>query len=100
LSEVDPKERIEELNGQLMNELNSWDLLGIEPNNIIAFNPTKNEFWLTSLTQYLANKGIIDEDEFVIFFKERMLSEIRRVRTEIVEPQIARRLHIPGNGPH
>lgn len=96
---MENKERIEELNGQLQTELNSWDLLNVDPNQVIQFNPTKTDFWLQSITKYLVDKGIIDEDEFVIFFKESMLSELKRVRKQVVEPEVARaRIHIP-DGP-
>ena len=80
--------------------MNAWDLVGVDPNMVINFNPTKVDIWLQALTKYLADTGIIDEDRFVIFFKEKMLGELKKVRQEVIEPQIARaKIFTPGNGP-
>lgn len=95
------QERIEKLNEQLMEELAEWEKLGVDPNQVILFNPAKNDIWLTSLTQFLAEKGIIDEDEFVIYFKERMLADFIHIRTTEVEPAVARsKIHVPNGIPN
>jgi hypothetical protein len=97
LADVNPK--IEELNVQLQAELNRWELLGVDPNQVVNFNPTKIDIWVQALTKFLANKEIIDEDEFVIFFKEEMLRIFKTLRTEAVEPEIAKhKIHVPNKG--
>lgn len=97
---MEPNERILELNKQLEEELNKWDALGTEPNQVINFNPTRNDIWLQALTHFLVDKEIIDEDEFVIYFKERMLREFKKVREEHLEPMAARaRIALPDGIP-
>ena len=81
-------DRIQELNKALENELGKWDILGVEPNQVIAFNPVKNDIWLQCITKFLSDKGIIEEGEFVIYFKEAMLRELEKVRRDIVEPEV------------
>lgn len=93
------QERIEKLNEQLMEELAEWEKLGVDPNQAILFNPAKNDIWLQSLTHFLCEKGVIEEDEFIIYFKERMLRDFIHIRTTEVEPAIARsKIHIPSDG--
>jgi hypothetical protein len=99
LASVDPQERIEELNTQLKKELEAWNLLGVDPIQVIQFNPVKCDIWLQSLTQFLADKGLIDENEFVIYFKEQMLKQFKDIRTQILEPQAIRnKIIIPDDG--
>ena len=98
IEESDINPRILELNKQLEGEIASWQLLGVMPENVIQFNPVKNDIWLQCITKFLAEKGIIDEDEFVIFFKECMLSTLSQIRKQIIEPQAARaQIHLPGS---
>jgi len=79
---------LEELNVLWEEELNKWDQLGVEPNQVIEFNPVQNNMWIKCLTQFLIDKGVIeDEHEWVLYFKRIFLEHIISAR-ETVEPQI------------
>ena len=83
---INPK--IEAINKELAVELDEWEKMGVEdPNQLIMFNPMHITGWIKSLTKFLVEKGVIDEDEFIIAFKQHMLDNLREVR-EKVEPQV------------
>jgi hypothetical protein len=73
-------------------------MMGVDPNQVVQFNPTKIDIWVQTLTKFLADKGVIDEEEFVIYFKEQMLETLTKIRTEAVEPELAKKIHLPNKG--
>jgi hypothetical protein len=84
------QERIEALNIALAEEIHEWEKMGVpDPNMIIVFNPMQISMWVKSLTQFLANKGIIDEGEFMVDFKTHMLENLVKAR-EQAEPEVRR----------
>jgi hypothetical protein len=92
------EQKIEELNEQLYAELTVWEELGIQdPNAVINFNPMQMSMWLKSLTKFLSEKGIIEESEFILSFKQHMLKELIRVREEQVEPEV-RKMKLKDSG--
>lgn len=100
MADIDPKERILELNDLLNQEIQIWEQLGVEPNDVVLKNEMKTDIWIQTLTKHLANKGIIVEDEFMIMFKEKMLENLKNIRAEI-EPRVkaakmeAMGIHLP-----
>lgn len=54
-----------------------------DPNMAISFNGMQQQAWLKSLTQFLVKKDIIDEGEFMLFFKQEMLEKLKSAREEI-----------------
>ncbi len=89
MNEIDYKERIQELNKEFEQELNEWEKLNVDPVNVFVFNTYKNETWIKALTLFLAEKGIIVEDEFVVFMKEHQIKTLKDLRPQI-EEQIKR----------
>lgn len=80
--------KVEVLNAELGEEIGEWQKMGIDdPNQVIIFNPMQQTMWVKSLTSFLVKKGIIDEPEFMVHFKEHMLDNLRKARQE-VEPEV------------
>jgi hypothetical protein len=100
LIDIDPQERIKELNNLLNEEIQIWEELGVEPNNVVIKNEMKTDIWIQTLTKHLAETGIIDENKFMIMFKEKMLQNLKNIRAEI-EPKVkaakmeAMGIHLP-----
>jgi hypothetical protein len=92
------EQQIEEINAKLYAELAIWEELGIQdPNVVINFNPMQMSMWLKSLTKFLSEKGIIEESEFILFFKQNMLENLVKVREEQVEPEV-RKMKLKDSG--
>jgi hypothetical protein len=96
--DVNTNTKIIELNNKLETELNRWTMMGVDPNQVIQFNPTKIDIWVQTLTKFLSSKGVIDEEEFVIYFKEQMLETLSKIRIEVVEPELGKKIHLPNKG--
>lgn len=88
MPDIDKAKQIEELNEKFQAEMKAWEDMGVEdPNMAIAFNPMQMNMWVKSLTQFLVDKGIIDEDEWIIKFKTHFIESLQEARAEI-EPEM------------
>lgn len=85
MADIDPKERIIELNKEFEQEMDEWEKMGVDPSIVINFNPQKMEMWVKATTKHLVEKGIIDEDEWVICFKETYIEALKAARPEVAE---------------
>lgn len=73
------KLHIENLNVDLRNELQLWELGGIDPGNI-SVNGFLQDVWIFAIRDFLVEKGLIDDLEFTAFYKERLLSKLKEMR--------------------
>ena len=91
MADIDYKAKIDDLNDQLEAELGEWMELQVDPNQLFTqtvFNPMNIAVWLRCITDFLVQKGVIEnEDEFIVFMKERMMEDLTRMRAQ-VEPQV------------
>jgi len=96
LADVEPNPRIIELNKEFEEEMAKWEEIQIDPTSVINFNPFRIDTWVQGLTLFLKEKGIIDEDEFVIFLKEKQIKTLQEMREELTKKMRAARLQSMG----
>jgi len=72
-------EKIAAINEKLKHEVSMWELGGIDPANI-TINAFLQDVWIFALRDFMVEKGLIDEKEMLLFYKERLLGKLQEFR--------------------
>jgi hypothetical protein len=81
-------DKITATNSLIEQELKQWEEIGATPQNIQVDSFILDAF-INSLAAFLVDKGIIDDEEFTLAFKERLLGNLIKFREDVVEPGMA-----------
>lgn len=96
-------EQIEEINKLLVEETSLWAKeVGADPNNVVEFNNYLQQIHVDATIGFLIEKGIVDEKEYTLFFKQHLLKTLaghregaRAARKRAIIENIVPRMDIP-----
>lgn len=77
------EKEVEKLNEETNSELQKWQMYGIDPGNI-QVNGFLLDTWTFALRDFLLETGIIDDLDFTLFFKKRLLERLKERREEVL----------------
>ena len=77
-----------EFEGAMTAEIAKWEKIGAHPSGVNTDNFLL-DMLINSLRNFLIKTGVIDEAEFIEYYRRHTLEQMQFIRTQVVEPAIA-----------